>query len=346
MNNCNVYRMLKKIVNLILFALLLQSCTRNTHGVFSNSTIDRRTREEIKALNDKLFRAIHHNDPRMIEKMVSDSFANRSMDEIGKMVETLNTSYTISGYNLFDEFYIVNNELGMEGVIESPHSDDNGYILNYKAPCKETYLSLLSVPVQKGALLLVAEYGKYNNEWKLNTLQYGQYSLFGKNASEYFKLAKNCYERSYLIDAVNFMMASNTISTPVNEVFHYKKDKEMHAFYSSVMKAANTKYRLPFTLENIESKPRIYKMAPQLGADGFYQAIYYVSSIGLDNIEALKTENEKIKKEVVNQFAGIDQYKDYIFYWAVNEMPDSQKMIEQYGFVDTLKTQSGKEFPN
>ena len=41
-----------------------------------------------------------------------------------------------------------------------------------------------------------------------------------------------------------------------------------------------------------------------------------------------------VKKEVSRIFPGIDQDKKFVFYWAFNELPDGERIVEHYGYVD------------
>ena len=90
------------------------------------------------------------------------------------------------------------------------------------------------------------------------------------------------------------------------------------------------------TLSTIDSKPQVFRIFPQVIKEGFFPMVYYHTGINLKDTIALKFENQKIRKEVDSIFTGIDKDKQFVFYWGFNEMPDGQKLVEHYGFVDTL----------
>lgn len=54
--------MIKKTLLIILTVLTLQSCNIGTSGTWENDNIDKDKKEQIKVLNDKLFKAIISND--------------------------------------------------------------------------------------------------------------------------------------------------------------------------------------------------------------------------------------------------------------------------------------------
>ena len=91
------------------------------------------------------------------------------------------------------------------------------------------------------------------------------------------------------------------------------------------------------TLSSIETKPQLFRIFPQVMKDGFFPMVYYRTDINLKDTISLKLENLKIRKVVDSIFTGIDKGKKFIFYWAFNEMPDGKKLIDRYGFVDSLK---------
>lgn len=326
--------MIKKTFLFILILIVNQSCNLNTTGTWKNKSVDRRKREEIKALNDKLFKAIHNNDVAVFNEVMSDSIKlNIDMD---KQLEDLHHSLKTDNYKVLDEYNVVSASADARNTLISDELADNSYEANYLASNKETYSSLLLTSDKDNEQLILLVYGKYGEEWKVNIFQYGQYRLLGKTAPEYLKLSQMSYLKGHLMNAMSYITIARQLLHPLNDFFRFKKETEINEFYKKVMTEANAKFPLPLTLENIETKPRIYKMVPQVTADGFFPMLYYVSSIHINDEAALKNENEKVKKEISRLFQGIEEEKKYIFYWVSNESQDAGKVAEQYGFVDTL----------
>jgi hypothetical protein len=100
------------------------------------------------------------------------------------------------------------------------------------------------------------------------------------------------------------------------------------------MKEVNTKFTFPLTLDNIDTKPKVFRIFPEMINEGFFPMVYYLSDINIKDTTALKIENEKVKQEVGRLFTGIDKDKKFVFYWAFNEIPDGKKLVEHYGFID------------
>ena len=97
------------------------------------------------------------------------------------------------------------------------------------------------------------------------------------------------------------------------------------------------KYKFPMTLEDIDSKPKIFNIYPET-KHGFFPVIQYVSRINLNDTIALKMENEKIKNEIGSIFWGLDKNKKCIYYQAYDEIPDGIKLVHGYNFKDEKNT--------
>lgn len=326
--------MIKKTLLIILTVLTLQSCNVGTSGTWKNDNIDKDKKEQIKVLNDKLFKAIISNDVAGVKDLMSDKLLEKSASDLDKLIDQISTSFKSDSYRILDEYNVHNSTTGIGNTLPSGISGDNDYVINYQALNKEMYVSLFIPNGHVNELLITAIYGNYDNGWKLNILQFGPYTLFNKNAPDYYKLAKESYDKSYLIDAVNYLSLSKQCLRPANDYFHYQKEKSINEFYDMVMKEVNTKFTLPLTLDNIDTKPKVFKIFPEMIKEGFYPMVHYLSNIDLKDTIALKIENQKVKKEVERLFTGIEKDKKFVLYRAFKEIPDGKKSVEQYGFID------------
>lgn len=315
---------------------MLQSCNMGTSGTSENENIEKEKREEIKLLNDKLFNAIMNNDITGVKALMSDKLLETAGNDIDKLIYNVSSSFKSHSYKILDQYNVQNSTTGANNTLTA-NSKNKDYSISYLALNKEMYVSLLLPNGLENKLLITVIYGNYDNQWKINILHFGQYSLLNKTALDYYNLAKESYNKSYLIDAVNYISLSKQCLKPANEVFKYKKEKEINDFYNKTINEANSKFTFPVTIENINTKPKIFRIFPQMTPEGYFPMVYYLSTINLDNKIALKIENDKIKKEINQLFKGIDKDKKYVFYWVFNEMPNGQKLVEHYGFIDQLK---------
>lgn len=329
--------MIKKALFILLAAVVLHSCNFSTTGTWKNETIQESKRKRIKTLNNKLFEALFTNDAEKLKELMSDTLKRSFGEESINSLQQLNASYKPETYTVLDEYNVSNAKAGMENVLKTTDGNDHDYEVNYLALNKEMYVSLLLAPDKENDLLITVVYGKYADDWKINVLRFGEYRVAGKTTPDYYSLAKTANSKGQLVNAVNYMILSNQLSRPAGDLFQFKKDKEMAEFYSKLLREADAQYRFPMPLVNVETHPKIYKMSPQITREGVFPSIHYISDININSEAQLKAENELVKKEVSRLFPGIDQDKKYIFYWVINGLPDGNKVMEQYGFIDTLK---------
>jgi hypothetical protein len=325
--------MIKKLLLIVVSIFGLQSCNVGGSRVWKNENIDKEKREQIKALNDKLFKSIINNDVVGTKALMSDKLEKGSND-LDKLIKQVSSSFKADGYRILDEYNVKNSTTGIGNTLPSGVTGDNDYVISYQALNKEMYVSLMIPEDLDNELLITAIYGRYDNDWKINILQFGQYTLLNKTAPDYYKLAKASYDKSYLIDAVNFISLSKQCLSPANNFFRYQKDKEINEFHEMIMKEVNSKYQLPLTLDNVGTKPKVFRIYPEMLKDGVFPMIYYLSEINLMDTTALKIENKKVREEVGRLFTGIDQNKKFVFYWAFNKIPDGKTPVEHYGFID------------
>ncbi|TDO99120.1 hypothetical protein [Flavobacterium sp. 245] len=328
---------MRKFLLIILIAVAFQSCNFGTNGTQKNESIESSKVQEIKLLNDKLFKAIMNNDIPGVKALMSDKLLSVVNSDVDKLVGKISNDYKTDSYKIVDQYYVLNTAVDIPNTLISGVSGDNDYVINYKALNKEMYTVLLMPNTEYNHVLITVIYGKYGNEWKINILQFGQYTLLKKTAPDYYNMAQESYKKGYLIDAVNYISLAKECLKPASEFFKYQKEQEINDFSDKVFNEAGSKFTLPLTLENIESKPKVFRIFPQMTKDGFMPEICYVSNIKLSDTVALKVENDKVKIETAKLFNGIDKGKTKIFYGAYNEIPDGKKEVMQYRFIEVIK---------
>jgi hypothetical protein len=327
----NLYKATKSTL-LILITIILQSCSTGIGRTWENNHIDPTVKKQVKVLNDKLFKAIISDNMVDIKGLMSDSLLATNLTDFGKMVSSISSFTKVDSYNVLSEYYSINSSnAGSTNTIP-----DSLYILKYPTSNKETYISLLTTNLPKNDILITVIYGKYKDVWKINHIQFGFYAMRKKTAIDFYKLAKASYDKSYLIDAIDYISLARNCLYPAGAMFQYKADKDINAFYDKLLKEAYAKYTLPLTLENIKTKPKIIQIQPFETDEGFFPMVSYLSDINLQDTVALKTENDMVKKEVNKLFTGINQDKKYVYYGVFNEMPNPGRTVDHHEFKDEV----------
>lgn len=329
--------MLGKLLLLFLSILMFQSCQPNSTSMNVNKGIKKKIRKEIKVLNDQLIKSISDKNINGLKVLLSDDVLKKDGFEIEKTINELNATLQSNKYKILNEYQVKSSSTGNLNTIDSGDSDINDYLIMYQTLNEEMYVSVLMTEGKIIENLIIVVYGKYNDKWKINILKIGDYKINNKTAPEYYQLAKDCYEKDYLIDAVNYIGIAKYISRPADKFFQFKKEKNINEFYDKVMVEVQSKFKLPMTLENIETKPTLLRISPEITNDGVYPVVYYLSKIKLKNSKELKAENEQIKKEIGRIFTGIDKDKKYVVYKVFNEMPNDEGEVDNLVFIDELQ---------
>lgn len=334
-HSTKLINMLKRISILIISVFLLQSCKNGT-GTYKNEDIDRRKREEIKALNDKLFKAIENKDLVTINTLLADTL--KKAVNVNEFVSSFITNLKLTDYKILDEYNVIDNENKKDFQLRSDNHGVNDYEVKFVPLNKEIYTSLIISKDQDNEFLMLVGYGKYGEAWKINMLYSGQYRLFGKTAPEYYEMAKKADKMTDFVDAFNYSNVAFELLKIKPEFFQFKDQKQIAEFFEKASSDFSIKYPFPLKLDKVSSGPEIYAVTAQISNGTISPKISYKSTIPLNDEEALKRENESVKAEIGKVFTGVDQNKKYIFYMVSNEFPERETVGEQYGFVDTLKT--------
>jgi len=331
---------------LFLSSLIFQNChiKVGVYDVKKNETIYSEVRVQTHRLNDNFFKAVKTNNTVLLKEMILTELTEKNGKNIQKIINVLTPLLKSDSYRILDEYYIQNSTTGIMFHIGYSGSGDKEYMMNYIADNKEMYIALLLPNKLDNEILITAIYGKYGNDWKISAIQIGWYNALGKSPFDLYNLAKESYNKSYLIDAANFAYLANACLQPAGELLHYRKENEIKSFYEKVIKELKNKYQFPVVLGNIDSKPKIFNIYPETN-QGLFPVIRYLSTINLKDTAALKIENEKIKKEIGQVFPGLTENKKYIYYQAFNEMPIDYRLVHGYNFIDsnTNKTAYNKE---
>jgi hypothetical protein len=264
---------------------------------------------------------------------------------IGNQLDTViircSKRYPAKDFEILDEYLSSALKKKDADTVRSQHGNDNDYTIGYNAMNEDMYTSAL---LTKGLTingLILAVYGKYGNDWKINILQMGDYSINGKNAVDYYKDAQDFFSKGSLVDATDMMIITSQLVSPGGNYFSYKKESEMKIFFSKVVDEANATYRLPIVISQVKTTPEVFSMSPQVVEETAYKGVFpiirYKSSIKLTDTAALKAENQSLQQNIGTIFKGIDQNNQYIIYQAYNDIPNGKVDSKHYGFIQKLR---------
>jgi hypothetical protein len=321
--------------------ITLQSCHSGTPGVWVNGDINSDIKKQITELNQKLFKAIMARDTNGVKALLSPKLLQKAGKKLDTLIYTSAQNFQAKDYEVLDEYYTKHHVKGPPDTLLSNKGNISNYMVSYKAMNAEMYTSLLvtkGLPVN-GLILVV--YGKYGNEWKINVLQIGEYSINNKTAPDYYKMSKEEYDKGNLVDATDLIIITSQLANPAGDFFKYTHEDTMRIFSATILNEANNRFRFPVVIDQVTTKPQIFSVEPQFigeaGHEGIFPLIKYKSTIKLTDSVALKAENDAIQQVIGSMFKGIDQNKKYILYQAFDQIPDNKPGIKHYGFIQNIK---------
>jgi hypothetical protein len=330
MKPINTY--LIKLTGLLLLAITLQSCMEQP-GTWKNDQIKAGKRDDFHELNDKVFKAIKANDLVAAKLFMSKEMIDNTYTR--KLVELVGNGLTDNKYSLLDEYYVVNKFNDLD-TIKAKSNATNSYSLYYSSAAREMYFAFYVSTNSVNRFIISTVYAKYSYGWKLNDLDIAPYTINGKTAPELYKLAKEEYDKKYLIAAVNNAALALTCVRPIS-IWQYPDEGDISDFNSKIINEANQKYKFPFLLNQLPTKPMILKVYNQKNDNGYFPMVYYMTHIKISDTTAVKNENIQIKKILYKAMPGIEKDTKYVFYEAFNKFPNSSESVDRFDMVD--KTQ-------
>ena len=333
---------MKKLI-LILFCagITLQSCDFGLHRTYKNNNIASDIKQEIAPLNKKLFNALVSGNKPAIKNLMSPGLADNLGLRLDTIVNMCNHFFANQkDFSVLDEYYVRNLSEGTENIVASERGNINDYKISYKAMNKEMFVALLKNNNTAINGLILAVYGKYDNDWKLNILWVSNYSVLNKTAPQYYLDAIKKYKEGNLIDAQFSIAIAKNLCDGINRWVVYNCADSIKALSTQLGYEVNAKYVLPHQIDEIVSKPRIFNIDVQFINDSLHNGIYplirYQSNIKLQDTAALRLENDKIQKLIGQLYQGIDKNKKYILYQAFNKVNNQIDPSNWYRFVQKL----------
>ncbi len=322
-----------KLFLAFFFCVLLESCGPHEPGIWKNEKIESGIRDDFHKLNNHVLDALKANSSKQLESFMSKEF----IADNGKLrtIELCSNRLKEDEYILRDEYYAVNKGYGYKTVVIKDQNINN-YSFKYYSGTPETYIAFFVPKSIPNKWMLTATYRKYDYGWKLTQLDLNPYTINGKTAPELFEYAKQLHEKKFFVDAFNASEHAKKCLTPYGG-WSYPDNEKIVDLSRIYIKEINKKYLFPFYLNQVPSRPRVFSITTRTTPEGIFPMVYYLSTIKLNNIAALKKENDNIKKVIGQAFLGIDKNKKHILYAAFNTWPKYNQSVDRYEMIDTLK---------
>ena len=327
--------MRKVILTLIFIPIVITSC--NVGGMWKDDNIDPKIKEQIHKLNYEIIDGFVNNNADKVFNICSDKLLEQGKNDLSMLIQQTRQSFSHEDFKILNEFYQKNTSSNAQTNVMTGVSGEHDYLISYKALNSEMFVSVGYFDNDLNQTSLTLIYGKYGNEWKLNIMQVGTLRIMGKDAFDWYQVAKQNYDKGYLIDAVNDLVLANQLLKPANQFWQYQKEKEIQEFGQKVMADININFTFPMTVDYVKTKPQIFNIYPQGMAEGYFPMIRYTTSIDLNDTIKLKKECDEIHSKIGDLYHGIDKNKKMIFYRAFESIPTGNIPVDNYGFIQEIE---------
>jgi len=312
----NKHTFLRHFFCLPFIAVILSGCTKNKPGIYRDDKIPSGTASQLHSFDDELLDALKKNVPESLEMLMSQEYIDDRAERM-KVCEEISIRMKTGDYSLMREYYINSRVAVGKDSIKERNLGAGNYDLTFVRGAKETYIAFFTPKTAPQKWLITAYIYKFDYGWKVNNLEIKPYAENGKTAPELMQQAKELTKKSYWVDA------SNTASYAVKCIrpsgcWKYFNEKEIINYNGTALMAVSSHCKLPIVINQIPTKPHIWRITIERTPEGAFPNINYVSSIKLYNTDALKKENDAVQKIIGKLIPGVDKDKKYIYYTVNN----------------------------
>ena len=322
-----------KLVALACLVFLLQACSPPKPGVYKDDQISSGKRSDFHQLNTNALRYIKANSLKEIQLMMSKEMIDAPGTE--RMVDRMSNRLTDNPYDVVEEYYVVGKHKATDSL-PANGTDVNRHVLKYDTSANETYYVFLAPKQSDNKYLISLIYAKLSYGWKITQMSLAEYTANGKTGPELAKLAKEEYDKKYLVNAVNNMGLAVQCLNP-STLWRYPDAAASSDLYNKMLDEANKKYRYPLTLSQIPTRPMIISVTMQRNDTWSTPTIWYMTHISLKDTNEVKKENMQIRQLLSKQLPGIDKDNKYVLYDAFNEFPTASKSVDRFEMTDKLQ---------
>jgi len=312
-----------------LLAIVMTSCTFSETK--KDNQIDPLIKNQIHLLNSRIIDGMVEDRPDKVLAVSSDKLRERK-GEIIMLAQVLKGLLKKDHFRVMNEYYQKNASKKHEGMVISGKNGDHDYQIRYEALNKEMYVLVGYFEDARDQKCFTFVYGKYGNDWKLNYMQAGILKIMNKDAFDWYRIAKSEYEKGYLIDALCHMGISSQLLKPANHQWQYQKEKEMEAFDQKVTHETYKKYSFPLTVNDVKTKPVIFRIYSQVIPEGYFPLILYTTTVDFNDVAKLSRECREIHDSIGKLFKGIDTNNKILLYRPMKSIPTGTDKTKQYGF--------------
>ncbi|MFT6335334.1 MAG: hypothetical protein ACJATI_002088 [Halioglobus sp.] len=322
----------KALILVLLISLV--SCKTGVNNSVSNDGIDKEVLSTINSIESKYLNNLEEANLQECRSIMSDLMIKASKSDITEFLNQVASMIKGNKTSIIDQYHVQNTASELPTTLFSSLDSVAGYVLKVKPMNKEAFISVHKVESEPYQYLMLNMFTKYEDEWKLDMVKLGEYSIKNKNAQLLHYEAVEEYKNNNLINASNLIFLSSQVSKPAGNVFKYKNFGEMGETYEKILAELKSEFKFPIKAMDISTKPLILNFNPEVLNEGIIPTVSYQTAVTLSDSIELRSENLSLHKNIESYLPNIKENNEYIIYKAMNEIPDGTKEVNTYTFVN------------
>ena len=312
-----------KFMALLMALLLLASCGGESEGsqvktddegeYLLTAQLSGADASEIKEIEEKFCRAATDINAALIVEYIDE---NAAADE-----EKLNKIFAAAAnegakeYVPYKSYYLKDVTIGDVAIRAKLSENDSDYIVVTPA-AEEIYAGIYISEGDKVSQTYSLICAKQSGKWKIVWMDSTDIEYYGKDAKEYYELAKKADEKEELLSYIYAQMMYN-IKQPGN-LYCYGETTEMGDYATQKSVWGST----AFPIEIIPGK-KIHNVGIAREENGVVPMVLYHTQVDITNEAALKADAETVKNEFVKKYPYIAEHFSEITVRATNVDPST-----------------------
>jgi len=294
-----------KLLSIMTLACVIASCSFIERK--KGSEIPPQIGKPIWKLTSDFYVSIIKGDFAKSKHFLNDSvFHNSSNEELQPIFSKFQALLIKFEFNTQNSFYqksIISNS-----IVSTNFNDPEikPFSIKYVASCNESAFTTAIIGQKAIQSCLTTIMSKYDNEWKIDAFLIGLLKVDDKDAYDWLNEAEYWFEQDDYIMADYCLKLSYWLLKPANEFWKYENEKEILECSQILRRKINRKFKLPNSIEELSSKPKIVKIFPTISYNKVYPAITYVTKLSLNDSISISSECSELEPTISNYFKNIE----------------------------------------
>jgi hypothetical protein len=177
--------------------------------------------------------------------------------------------------------------------------------------------------------LIWLSFSEYEDGWKLNWLDAGDWGIEGMNGRAIMQKASGYVKSRQYLSAHVYVTIASRIIKPARRL-QYPDENELLAIQEEITDSVNANLELPLRIMN---RFVVFGIDKIVAIQGVSPLIHYVTNTPLESTP-LRKEADIILSQIVKLYPDVKKNFGYVVFKAYNEIPSGQK--ERYQVFTTV----------